>query len=71
MIVKTDGYNREQIEKVVNLRATVEGLKLGPGVLDQLGAIGEKTSLRFVPRRNKDRTTSPHLHTTTDTPCNC
>ncbi|KAJ7723430.1 DNA helicase [Mycena metata] len=31
MIVKTDGYTREQVGKVVQLRANVEGLRLGPG----------------------------------------
>lgn len=46
MIVKTEGYTREQVGKVVQLRAIVEGLKLGTGVLEQLAAEGEKTSLR-------------------------
>lgn len=46
MIVKTDAYTREQIAKVVQMRANVEGLKLGPEVLDKLSAEGEKSSLR-------------------------
>lgn len=46
MIVKTDGYPREQISKVVQLRANVEGLKLGPGVVERLATEGEKSSLR-------------------------
>jgi RuvB-like protein 1 len=47
MIVKTDGYTRDQVGKVVHLRATVEGLKLGEGLIDRLAAEGEKSSLRY------------------------
>ena len=46
--MKTDGYNREQISKVVQLRANVEGLKLGSGVLERLAAEGERGSMRSV-----------------------
>jgi RuvB-like protein 1 (pontin 52) len=45
--VKTDGYTRDQVGKVVQLRAMVERLKLGEGVIDQLAAEGEKSSLRY------------------------
>jgi len=48
MIVKTDGYSRDQVGKVIQLRATIEGLKLGKGVLDQLAGEGEKSSLRYA-----------------------
>ncbi|KAA1479398.1 RuvB-like helicase 1 [Dentipellis sp. KUC8613] len=48
LIVKTDGYTREQVAKVVQLRANVEGLKLGDGVLDKLAEQGEKSSLRYA-----------------------
>ena len=48
MIVKTAGYTNEQIGKVIQLRATVEGLRLGEGVLDRLATEGEKSSLRYV-----------------------
>jgi len=54
MIVKTEAYNREQVSRVVQLRANVEGLKLSPGVLERLSAEGEKSSLRYdfpVPTR--------------------
>ena len=44
--MKTDAYTREQIGKVVQLRASVEGLKLAPTVVEKLSAIGEKSSLR-------------------------
>lgn len=46
LIVKTDAYNRDQIAKVLQVRANVEGLKLGTGVLDKLSEEGERTSLR-------------------------
>ncbi|KAK2465849.1 hypothetical protein APHAL10511_001490 [Amanita phalloides] len=48
MIVKTDSHTREQISKVVQLRANVEGLKLGPGVIERLATEGEKSSLRYA-----------------------
>lgn len=47
MIVKTDSYTRDQVGKVVQLRAIVEGLKLGPGVVDKLAEDGERSSLRY------------------------
>jgi RuvB-like protein 1 (pontin 52) len=46
LIVKTDAYNKEQIGKVVQLRANVEGLKLGTAVVEKLSIVGEKSSLR-------------------------
>ncbi|KAJ6591574.1 RuvB-like helicase 1 [Mycena vulgaris] len=48
MIVKTDGYTRDQVGKVVQPRANIEGLRLGNGVLDHLAAEGEKSSLRYA-----------------------
>ncbi len=45
MIVKTDGYTRDQVGKVIPLRATVERSKHGKGVFRPL-AEGEKGSLR-------------------------
>ena len=42
MIVKTDTHTREQISNVVQLRANIEGLKLGPGVVERLATEGEK-----------------------------
>lgn len=48
MIVKTDGYTRDQVGKVVQLRAAVEGLKLGEGVTERSAAEGEKSSLRYA-----------------------
>jgi len=48
MIVKTDGYTRDQVGRVIQLRATVEGLKLGKGVIDWLVTEGVKSSLRYA-----------------------
>ncbi|KAG2093329.1 TIP49 C-terminus-domain-containing protein [Suillus discolor] len=48
LIVKTYGYNREQIGKVVQLRANVEGLKLGSGVLERIAEEGERGSMRYA-----------------------
>jgi len=48
LIVKTDRYTRDQVAKVVQLRANTEGLKLGEGVIDRLAAEGEKSSLRYA-----------------------
>ena len=40
MIVKTDGYTRDQVGKVIPLRATVEGSKHGKGVFRPVGSRG-------------------------------
>jgi len=48
LIVKTDAYNHEQIAKVVQLRANVEGLKLGPDVLERLAEEGDRGSMRYA-----------------------
>lgn len=48
MIVKTEPYAKEQVAKVLQLRANIEGLKLAEGVLDKLATEGEKSSLRYL-----------------------
>lgn len=48
LIVRTERYNKADIAKVVQLRASVEGLQLGAGVLDKLAERGETSSLRLV-----------------------
>ncbi|KAG8893790.1 RuvB ATP-dependent DNA helicase pontin [Tulasnella sp. 417] len=48
LIVKTEGYTKEQVAAVVQLRAQVEGLTLGPGVLDKIAVEGERASLRYA-----------------------
>lgn len=45
--MKTKGYTRDQIGKVIQLRATVEGFQLGEGVTDRSAADGERSSLRY------------------------
>ena len=47
MIVKTDRYTRDEVGKFVQMRASVERLKLGEGVTDRLAAEGDKSSLRY------------------------
>ncbi|KAJ3713409.1 RuvB-like helicase 1 [Lentinula raphanica] len=48
MIVKTEPYTKEQVAKVLQLRANIEGLKLAEGVLDKLATEGEQSSLRYA-----------------------
>lgn len=48
LIVRTDRYQEDAVAKVVQLRANVEGLKLGPGVLELLAKRGHESSLRCV-----------------------
>ncbi|VDC01082.1 unnamed protein product [Peniophora sp. CBMAI 1063] len=48
LIVKTETYARAQIAQVVQVRAAVEGIQLGPGVLDKLAEEGERASLRYA-----------------------
>lgn len=49
LIVKTSTYNRDEVGKVVQIRAQVEGLKLGTGVQEKLAEEGERSSLRWNP----------------------
>lgn len=46
--MKTEAYNQDDVAKVLQIRANIEGLKLGPDVLDRLAAEGARSSLRFV-----------------------
>lgn len=46
LIVRTAPYEKDAIAKVVQLRANVEGLKLGDGVLERLAQKGHDSSLR-------------------------
>ncbi|KAI0368391.1 RuvB-like helicase 1 [Pilatotrama ljubarskyi] len=48
LIVRTAPYEKDAIAKVVQLRANVEGLKLGEGVLDRLAQKGVDSSLRYA-----------------------
>ncbi|EJD42133.1 DNA helicase [Auricularia subglabra TFB-10046 SS5] len=48
LIVKTVPYSRDEVGQVLKLRAAVEGLQLGDGVLERLASEGEKGSLRYA-----------------------
>ncbi|RDX48507.1 RuvB-like helicase 1 [Lentinus brumalis] len=48
VIVRATTYNKEEIAKVLQLRANVEGLQLGEGVLDTLAQKGVDSSLRYA-----------------------
>ena len=48
LIVRTTPYDKDAISKVLLLRANIEGLKLGDGVLDRLAKKGVDSSLRYV-----------------------
>ena len=48
MIVRTTPYLPDEIAAVVALRAQVEGLKLGEGVVDRLSKVGTDSSLRYA-----------------------
>ena len=46
--MRTAPYDKDAISKVLLLRANIEGLKLGDGVLDRLAKKGVDSSLRYV-----------------------
>lgn len=48
MIVKTQLYTREEIRRVIEIRAKTEGITLSTPALDKLADEGEKSSLRFA-----------------------
>ena len=48
LIVKTDIYDSNQIARVLQLRANIEGLRLGAGVIERLVQEGDARSLRYV-----------------------
>ena len=59
--MRTEPYNKEAISKVLQLRANVEGLKLGDGVLDRLATKGADSSLRYVLRDTRPVSGLPPL----------
>ena len=48
LIIKTRPYTREEIEKIIEIRAEEEGIKLSEDALKEIGAIGEERSLRYA-----------------------
>ena len=55
LIVRTALYDKASIAKVIQLRANVEDLKLGEGVLDRLAEKGANSSLRYVAKSSNSR----------------
>ena len=47
LIIRTTNYNLEDMIKIMVIRATTENIKLTADALAHLGAVGNKTSLRF------------------------
>lgn len=48
LIIRTLPYSRAEIEQIVKLRATTEGLQIDDEALSTLGELGTKTTLRYV-----------------------
>lgn len=48
LIIRTLPYSRKEIEQIVKLRATTEGLQIEDEALSTLGELGTKTTLRYV-----------------------
>ncbi|KAJ9445428.1 RuvB-like helicase 1 [Diplonema papillatum] len=48
LIVKTLSYSTDELMKIVDIRAQVEGLKLDAEAIKMLGEIGTRTTLRYV-----------------------
>ena len=48
MIVKTQLYTRDEIRRVIEIRAKVEGIQLQPEALEQLADRGAESSLRYA-----------------------
>jgi len=48
LIVRTMPYSLEEMEQIINIRASTEGISLEPGAITCLGEIGSRTSLRYT-----------------------
>lgn len=48
MIVRTFPLDREEVQQVLGIRASVEGLVIADDALSRLADEGEKSSMRFV-----------------------
>lgn len=48
MIIKTKQYSADEIKQIVQIRASVENLKVEEAALMEFGEIGAKTSLRYT-----------------------
>jgi len=48
LIIRTMPYNREEMEQIVSIRASVEGIEIESDALTALGEVGARTSLRYA-----------------------
>lgn len=48
LIIRTIPYNRSDMEQIIKLRATTEGLEIEPEAITILGEVGTKTTLRYA-----------------------
>jgi len=48
LIIRTSVYTTDDIMRIVDIRANVEGVQLDDAALAKIGEIGERTSLRYV-----------------------
>mmetsp|Transcript_15828 Transcript_15828/g.22531 ORF Transcript_15828/g.22531 Transcript_15828/m.22531 type:complete len:360 (-) Transcript_15828:72-1151(-) len=48
LIVRTMPYNREEMEQILSIRASVEGIDIDLVGLSTMGEVGERTSLRYA-----------------------
>jgi len=48
VIVKTTPYKKEEMTKILKIRAQTESLTLEEGAIESLSAVGEKTTLRYA-----------------------
>jgi len=47
-IIKTKAYSCEEIQEIVKIRASIEGLKISDEAIDSFGKIGGDSSLRYA-----------------------
>ncbi len=48
LIIPTKPYEPDEIREIIKIRASEEGIKLDEGALEELVAVGSKTSLRYA-----------------------
>lgn len=48
VIIRTLPYSRSELEQILKLRATIEGLQIDPEALSDLGDVGSRATLRYA-----------------------
>merc|ERR1711865_1180764 len=48
MIIRTAPYNIEELKRILEIRATTEGLNIDEDAMTALAEIGDRTSLRYA-----------------------